>query len=426
MRRDQAIAVVVDVANVHLALCRHLSFPTMHLDQLLDAMFRHIAQCVPPIEAPQDWEAEPLSLATVRCVEICAVDGQPEDELKGSASTRSIHQRLREMGCRLELLPNKRRPDHIRQGGVDVKLGIEILRVGRVFPGGQTPVDHVLVLSGDVDLQPAVEALLEAAPYTHVWVTGLTMYRRGDTQGVSISWAYVKWLRSTPRAHFIPLEAAAGRCSAALQPEVLHLPKCHGLAPGQWAAAATGAIETCEKDDVRVQNSRDPTMSCYHLHALANALWDAGGWRVAHLWLDHNPQMDDSWVPAISLLIDAAPRLQEIHISDSSLTLRGLEALILDAVTRPLWFVAPAASRANGLYLNLTQTPAGDCLEDWVDRQERGPAPPPPFASPAFVGVRPRGNKVRVAVRTAAGIRVLTLRVSSDTREQRARRPYPS
>lgn len=40
--REQTVAVVVDVANLHIALSRHLSFSTLHLDQLLDTLLGQI------------------------------------------------------------------------------------------------------------------------------------------------------------------------------------------------------------------------------------------------------------------------------------------------------------------------------------------------------------------------------------------------
>eukprot|EP00667_Euglena_gracilis_P006102 EG_transcript_6148 len=418
--REQTVAVVVDVANLHIALSRHLSFSTLHLDQLLDTLLGQIGWLALQANA-SDVPCGSVTEPNLRCVEVCAVDGQPDEGDKGSTALHSIHNRLRQLGYRVLLMPNKKHPDsRTVQGAVDMKIGVELLRLAGALVGGRPPVDHLLVLSGDGDLQPAVEAALECQPALHVWVTGLTKYKRrsNEEHAVTIGGDYLQWLRTTPRARFLPLELAVEGCARVPAPEVVYLQKCAALDPGQWARHSAWAIETSEKDEVRAQNSRDPALTEHHLAALAEELGARGAmaWKLVHLWVDHNAQINDDWIPALRAVIAASPRLRELHLSDTAISARGLEALVLEAARRAAWLPRHAD---HCLYINATYTPGGSYLDNWLDQLAAGARPRRPFAGAAILSCQENGTKVNVRVRCGLAVQRVCVKVSPDQRDRR-------
>eukprot|EP00668_Euglena_longa_P029790 GGOE01037162.1.p1 GENE.GGOE01037162.1~~GGOE01037162.1.p1 ORF type:complete len:542 (-),score=111.36 GGOE01037162.1:178-1803(-) len=419
--REQTVAVVIDVANLHISLSRHLSFSTFHLDQLLDTLFSQIAwlslqtSAAPVRRGP---EPEPA----LRCVEVCAVDGLPDDVDKGSTALHSIHNRLQQLGYRVLLMPNKKHPDsRTVQGAVDMKIGVEMLRLAGALVGPRPPVDHLLVLSGDGDLQPVVEAVLECQPCIEVWVTGLTKFKRhsNEEHAVTISCDYLQWLRTTPRAHFLPLEMAVEGCAQLVPvPEVIYLQKCNSLSPVEWARHSAWAIESSEKDEVRAQNSRDALLTAQHLAELARELWARGmmAWKLVHLWIDHNAQINDDWIPSLRAVISASPRLRELHLSDTGVSVQGLEALVLEAAERATWL--PRHSE-HCLYINATYTPAGSYLDNWLDELAAGAPPWRPFTAPSIISCRENGTKVNVRVRAGMAVQRICIKVSPDQRDRR-------
>ncbi|KAL1525556.1 hypothetical protein AB1Y20_020411 [Prymnesium parvum] len=244
------------------------------------------------------------------------------DEAYGKAR---LHSALASAGYRLVLSPNK----SVRQtqGATDVDIACAIFEAAGAFAAAPA-ASTLLLVAGDADFQPALAAALAARP------AALRVLVAADAP--RLSRAYAAWLG----ARLLPLSAVLRR----LAPRVIDLREDRRPAApsgrADAAAVAAAVARAARRAEAEAGGAAEGSLTL-HLSGRGGPAWADGEVgallralralpaacaALGGVWM-HHTAVGDGGCAQLGELLRLAPRLRELHLSDSAVSLVGVRAI---------------------------------------------------------------------------------------------------
>ena len=293
-----------------------------------------------------------------------ACDAAPPDGEEHPHAKKTLHAALRAAGYTLVLSAPKASGT---QGATDVDVACSIFRVAGAFEAAAA-ADTLALVAGDADFRPALAAVLAARKGLRVCIVA---------EDQNMSKAYKSWISSAAA------EADVSRCDLAalmgtMAPGVVDL---RGAARPARAdsdgrsADAAAAVAACAAAVARgakaitlnLSGGGGPAWGDGHTAELVQLLSRGQppvGAALQQLWLHHLPISDGSCEAiAAALGGGALTALEELHISDSNVSVAGLRAIAAAARRAGCGGGdGRAAPRRRKLYVNARHIGGGDAV----------------------------------------------------------------
>lgn len=343
---------------------------------------------------PDFEEALVVSCGGGRITHRCACDAALDAHADAGHGKAALHARLRAAGYELVLSPGKGVVKNgVRgQGATDVDVAVAIFEVAGAF--APEPRARTLALvAGDADFKPALSRVLAARGSGGGDASGDGQLRVCVVAERSFMGArYLDWIDGNADIDFVQLErllgamasnvlnlrgadrprdAVTGRADArAVAAAVIEAAaRCGGSGGGGAGGAKNGGGMTPEQEaaaltlNVSGSTSRGqgtgPMWGDAETAMLVRELraTPAAAGCLGELWVHHTDIGDASLATFGEKLLPVAPRLTELHISDSHVTLEGLRRLA-EAARRAGCGLPTSSPPRKRLYINARHLPA--------------------------------------------------------------------
>ena len=219
------------------------------------------------------------------------------------------------------------------QGATDIDVACCLFKCAGAFAA--SPIAGAVVLvAGDADFRPALEAILEGRGQQSDALQTIIA-----AESIQLGRAYKTWIQATDGAHHLELGPLLGGVARNAGLGVVDLRGPLRPMDGKTGRADVSAIVRECEDMAKAAGSS--TTFTLNLSGRAGAPWgdeetaalcvqlaaSQCAASLEQLWLHHLPIGDSSCV-AIGRLMAATPKLLQLHLSDSNVTLAGLKIVV--------------------------------------------------------------------------------------------------
>ena len=336
-----------DAANVEVLAEDEISVPQTSraapatLAIILDT--HHLQVAVKAFSVRSGW-----SVAAFEAALLSACGGGPNTQVvgrfacdasgRGATAMGGLHTSLREAGYELVLSPPKASG---MQGATDIDVACCLFKCAGAFT--EKPLAECIALvAGDADFRPAIEAVLNgrSSSSSSSSTGGSGVHVLVAAEDSACSKDYKAWMSRTDGVDMINLTPLLGRTASAGGQTVIDLRgPLRPVNSSNGRADVVAIVKACE-----LAVSRGATSLTLNLSSKGGAAWEdaetldlckrlarsEAATMLEQLWMHHLPIGDGSCDAIATHLLHVTPCLEQLHISDSKITTKGV-ATIADA-----------------------------------------------------------------------------------------------